>query len=139
MINTIEIKCFDHMQMDVANIEESVNFYHSVFGFELTEVGLRASTRWAIIGNKNLLFLCMHEYAEGRGIANEGLEITHFGLIVDDFSRCRQKLISHRVRLVYSEDIVYHSSRSVYFFDPNGYKIEISEKQGGGLTPPSYR
>lgn len=137
--NKIEIKCFDHMQMDVANLEESIEFYSNIFGFELTEVGMRASTRWAIIGNKNQLFLCMHEYPEGRGQVNSGLEITHFGLIVDDYSTCRQRLESFNVPLVYSKDVVYHSSRSLYFWDPNGYKIEISEKHGGGLLPPSLQ
>lgn len=139
MKNQIEIKCFDHMQMDVGNLEESIDFYSKVFGFELTEVGLRASTRWAIIGNQNRLFLCMHEYPEGQGLSNEGLEITHFGLIVDDFSTCREKLESLNVPLVYKQDIVYHSSRSIYILDPNGYKLEISEKHGGGLIPPSLR
>lgn len=139
MSNTIEIKCFDHIQLDVANIEESIDFYKNVFGFELTEIGLRSSTRWAIIGNENRLFLCMHEFAEGRGISNPGLEITHFGLIVDDFYTCRDKLKEHKVQLIYQNDIIYHSSRSIYFIDPNGYKIEISEKHGGGLLPPSLK
>lgn len=139
MTNPIEIKCFDHMQMDVANLEESINFYQRVFGFELTEVGMRCSTRWAIIGNKNRLFLCMHEYPQGRGVTNEGLEITHFGLVVDDFASCRDRLKAHGVPLVYNDDVVYHSSRSVYFYDPNGYKIEISQIHGGGLIPPSLK
>lgn len=139
MNNKIEVKCFDHMQMDVANLEESIEFYARVFGFELTEVGMRSSTRWAIVGNSNKLFLCMHEYQEGKGKINEGLEITHFGLIVDDYSTCRHRLQELGVPLVYANDVIYHSSRSVYFFDPNGYKIEISEKHGGGILPPSLK
>lgn len=138
MLNSlnIEVKCFDHMQMDVANLEESIEFYNKMFGFRLTEIGLRASTRWAIVGNKNNLFLCMHEYPQGKGVVNEGLEITHFGLIVEDFDNCLNQLKSFKVNLAYDYEIHYHSSKSVYFFDPNGYKIEISEKHGGGLTNP---
>lgn len=130
----INIKQFDHIQMDVASLEESLQFYEKVFGFRLVEIGLRASTRWAITGNANGLYLCMHEYPEGRGKANEGLEITHFGLVVEDFDNVQQSLVTLGANLVYQEPVTYHSSRSVYFYDPNGYKIEISEVSGGGLN-----
>ncbi|WP_106767112.1 VOC family protein [Paenibacillus faecalis] len=129
----IVITKFDHIQLDVADIEESVKFYSDVFGFEVKEVGLRALTRWVIVGNENQLFLCMHEFPEGRGVENEGLEITHFGLIVEEFDEVLNRLKSFNVKLFYEEPVQYHSSRSIYFLDPNGYKLEISEYIGGGL------
>jgi catechol 2,3-dioxygenase-like lactoylglutathione lyase family enzyme len=131
--DVIKVLKFDHIQMDVANIEESVDFYHRVFGFTLKEIGLRALVRWAIVGNQSQLYLCMHEYAPGRGVQNEGLEITHFGLIVEDFDTVLERLRRHRVKLFYDYFVQYHSSRSAYFLDPNGYKIEISERVGGGI------
>ncbi|MGV2069015.1 VOC family protein [Agrobacterium sp. 22-226-1] len=129
----ISIKCFDHIQMDVANLEESIEFYRRVFGFSLKEVGLRAMVRWAIIGNEAQLYLCLHEFAEGKGVKNEGLEITHFGLVVDNFDAVLETLKLHNVATAYDHAIQYHSSKSIYFFDPNGYKIEISENRGGGI------
>ncbi|MCK1985994.1 MULTISPECIES: VOC family protein [unclassified Peribacillus] len=129
----IEVDLIDHIQLDVANLEESISFYSKVFGFELIEIGVRATTRWAIVGNKANIFLCMHEFAEGRDIENQGLEITHFGLIVRDFDNTLEKLKSHNVELFYDHLIEYHSSRSIYFRDPNGYKLEISERIGGGI------
>jgi lactoylglutathione lyase len=137
-ISPLEIKVFDHMQMDVADLEESIEFYDRVFGFKIVEIGLRVSTRWAIVGNRYNLYLCMHEYRAGKNIENAGLEITHFGLIVDDFENCMSKLKEFNVKLVYKEPVEYHSSRSVYFLDPNNYKIEISEKPGGGLINPYH-
>ena len=132
----LEIKCFDHIQMDVGDLEESIEFYERVFGFKIVEIGLRVSTRWAIVGNRNNLYLCMHEYKKGKGLPNEGLEITHFGLIVEDFENCMKQLRDLNVPLVYQKPVQYHSSRSVYFLDPNNYKIEISERHGGGLINP---
>ncbi len=130
---SIELLQIDHIQLDVANIEESFHFYRDIFGFELKEVGLRAFVRWMIIGNRSRIYLCMHEYAEGRGVANRGLEITHFGLIAKDFDRVLSRLKKQNVRLLPDYEVQYHSSRSVYFLDPNGYKIEISEHVGGGI------
>lgn len=132
---TIEILDIDHIQLDVANIEESFEFYNRVFGFEIKEVGIRAFVRWMIIGTKSRLYLCMHEYAEGRGVQNDGLEITHFGILVADFDSVLDRLRRHGVTRLPDCEVQYHSSRSVYFLDPNGYKIEISERVGGGVDP----
>ena len=131
--NVIDIDLIDHIQLDVADLEESIDFYSKVFGFELIEIGVRATTRWAIVGNKANIFLCMHEFAAGRGVENQGLEITHFGLIVKDFDNTLEKLRNHNVKLFYDHLVEYHSSRSIYFLDPNGYKLEISERIGGGI------
>jgi lactoylglutathione lyase len=127
---------FDHMQMDVANLEESLEFYRTLFGFELKELGVRNLVRWAIVGNQHNMYLCMHEFAAGRGVANDGLEITHFGLIVEDFDTVYDRLKAAGLRMVYDGPLEYHSSRSVYFYDPNNYKIEISEFDGGGIDRP---
>lgn len=129
----IVVSHIDHIQMDVLNLEESISFYRDHFGFSLVEIGMRQLTRWAIVGTESGVFLCMHEYPEGRGQKNAGCEITHFGLVVAEFSTLESRLREAGVRLVYERPVEYHSSRSVYFMDPNGYKIEISEKSGGGL------
>ncbi|UBH16592.1 VOC family protein [Macrococcus armenti] len=134
MAEKIEVKLIDHIQLDVGNLEESIDFYERVFNFKLIEIGVRATTRWAIVGNENQIFLCMHEYKEGIGIPNEGLEITHFGFIVDNFNTTLNRLKNLEVQLFYNHTVDYHSSRSIYFLDPNGYKLEISERVGGGLN-----
>jgi catechol 2,3-dioxygenase-like lactoylglutathione lyase family enzyme len=132
-IMPISVTRFDHIQMEVSNLDESIRFYEEVFGFEKKEAGLRRMVRWVILGNKDKLYLCLHEYANRAGIENEGLEITHVGFIVDDFDSALQKLKSHHVKLPDGDITQYHSSRSIYFLDPNGYKIEISEFNGGGI------
>ncbi len=129
----IHILDIDHIQLDVANIEESYEFYNRVFGFEIKEVGIRAFVRWMIIGVPSKLYLCMHEFSDGRGVENKGLEITHFGILVQDFDNVRSQLHQHNVKLFPDYEVQYRSSRSVYFLDPNGYKVEISEHVGGGI------
>lgn len=131
----IRILGVDHIQLDVADIEESLEFYARVFGFEIKEVGIRAFTRWMTIGANKALYLCMHEYAEGRNVKNDGLEITHFGILVEDFDHVLAQLREHKVKLLPDYEVNYHSSRSVYFLDPNNYKVEISEKYGGAIEP----
>ncbi|MEI8633006.1 VOC family protein [Vibrio sp. PP-XX7] len=47
MYEQLNVVCFDHIQMDVASLEESISFYKNVFGFELKEIGVRAMNRWS--------------------------------------------------------------------------------------------
>ncbi|WP_214482834.1 VOC family protein [Bacillus sp. SM2101] len=129
----INITKIDHIQMDVGNLEENIEFYRKVFNFEIKEMGVRATTRWAIIGNSAKIYLCMHENEEATDKPVEGLRITHFGLIVEDFDSVIDRLKAFNVPLFYDDFVEYHSSRSVYFKDPNGYKIEISEFVGGNI------
>ncbi|CDL81853.1 VOC family protein [Xenorhabdus szentirmaii] len=134
-ITPINVTRFDHIQMEVANLDESIRFYEEIFGFKKKEAGLRRMVRWVILGNESKLYLCLHEYTDRAGIENAGLEITHVGFIVDDFDSVLHKLKYHNVKLPDGDITQYHSSRSIYFLDPNGYKVEISEFNGGGIDP----
>jgi lactoylglutathione lyase len=127
-----EIQGFDHMQMEVRDLEESIEFYRRHFGFEIHQVGVRMARRWAIVGTRGS-FLALHEDKAKATQAAAGIRITHFGLVTGDFLGTRAQLADAGVRLEPDEVIEYEGSRSFYFFDPNGYKIEISEVWGGGL------
>jgi catechol 2,3-dioxygenase-like lactoylglutathione lyase family enzyme len=134
---SIEIIRFDHAQIEVSDLERSVSFYSEIFGFRVVELGLRRLTRWVVLGNQQELFLCLHEVVGVAGKRNEGLEITHVGLIVKDFDVVMRKLCEKNVELPEGAQVNYHSSRSIYFLDPDGFKFEISEYVGGGMTVPA--
>ena len=133
----IEFRGFDHMQLEVRDLEESLAFYRRHFGFELRQVGLRLGRRWAIVGVAGY-FLSLHEDRAKARVGAAGIRITHFGLITGDFLAARAHLVEAGVRVDPPEALIeYDGSRSFYFFDPSGHKVEVSEVWGGGLGEPA--
>lgn len=58
---------------------------------------------------------------------------------LNDKRKASMKFVELNVKLFYNYEVEYHSSRSVYFIDPNNYKLEISEYIGGGINKPRKR
>jgi lactoylglutathione lyase len=58
--------------------------------------------------------------------------INHVGFHIDNFDEVVEKCKSMNITMPYGV-IEWESSRSVYIIDPNGYEVELSEVQGGGL------
>lgn len=129
----IELRGIDHVQMEVRDLEESIAFYERHFGFTVRQQGLRLGKRWVIAGAGNT-FLSLHEDRVKARQPAAGIRLTHFGLIPADFPAARDHLAAAGVRLDPAEGVIeYEGSRSFYFFDPNGYKVEVSEVWGGDL------
>lgn len=132
----IEIKTIDHLNIKVANLNKSIDFYQKVFGFEVKErkVSQKSGQDYAIVGlsNKLLLVLC-----EDSADLSE-TRLNHFGINVVDFDAALSTIKSKKVTVVdYGGDddkvITYDDSRSIYIQDPDGYEIELSSNFGGGL------
>ena len=131
MQNIIGLVGIDHVQFEVRDLDVTADFYARLFGFQKVEVGIRLGLRWAIISIPTLS-LALHERPLGFGKPNPGLKITHFGIVVKEFEKSWKVLQKSDVLLdPKSDPIQYDSSRSFYFFDPDGHKIEVSEKWGG--------
>ncbi|EOX4423235.1 VOC family protein [Vibrio alginolyticus] len=124
----------DHVQFAVKNIEDTVDFYRDHFDFEIVDIGLRCNNRWCIIKHPEYeVALCMIEEKDFISARSDGEQIYHFGLVVDDFIGIRNKL-KKSVKIEPENSLaLYDKSSSFYFYDINGYKIEISEKLCGGL------
>lgn len=132
-MSAVDVQALDHVQMEVADLEESQAFYERHLGLKLFETGLRFGLRWAIIGKPGSIFLCLHENKGNAGKKNAGIKITHFGIVVRDFEGAQRHFASAAIKLDPPNGFVsYERSRSFYFFDPNGYKVEVSEHWGGG-------
>lgn len=127
----ISVTGVDHINMNVKDLEATKKFYRDVFGFEEKEGGVRGGTRWAIIGAPGRIYLAIYEVGEAE-MAEQPLQINHFGLHVEDFEGVKRQLETAGVR--YDHEADYGASRSIYIIDPNGYEIELSEKRAGGLS-----
>tara|TARA_B100000315_G_C14475475_1_gene540395 strand:- start:718 stop:1053 length:336 start_codon:yes stop_codon:yes gene_type:complete len=111
--------------MIVRNLQESIEFYRELFGFEIRKEQPEQDS--VIIGNDTVK-LCIYE--------DPGLEIgegiSHFGFHVENFNDIITKCQEMNISMPYGT-VPWEHSRSVYIIDPSGYEIELSEIAGGGL------
>ena len=125
-MTTLSALSIDHVNMTVKNLQESVEFYGKLFGFEVREDQPDQDSK--IIGNDTIK-LCLYEDPE---MSPEG-GISHFGFHVENFGEIVRVCKSLGVEVLYGGEVSWKSSLSVYIKDPNGYVIELSNIQGGGL------
>ncbi|MBT3584539.1 MAG: VOC family protein [Halobacteriovoraceae bacterium] len=129
----LQISGIDHLNLNIVNLDKSIEFYNKVLGFEIKEEGTSPSgSPYAIIGSSERAYLCLYQNLESplsedrdkRYLNHLGFNITNF----DDVKKSLKEL-GVNIDLEYG----YENSRSIYITDPNGLEIELSEKFGGGL------
>ena len=124
-MTTLNATSIDHVNMAVKNLDESVGFYSELFGFEVRKEQPERDSK--IIGT-NTIKLCLYE---DPGVVKQG-GIAHFGLAIENFEDMVAKCEAMGIEMPYGV-VEWEKSRSVYISDPNGYELELSERQGGGL------
>ena len=124
-MTTLNATSIDHVNMAVNNLDESVAFYGELFGFEVCKEQPEHHSK--IIGNDTIK-LCLYE--DPSAVKQGG--IAHFGFAIDNFEDVVAKCVKMGVETPYGV-IEWEKSRSVYISDPDGYELELSERQGGGL------
>ncbi len=121
----------DHVNMNVKNLTQSVEFYKNLFGFEIRKADNspnKLDVPSQIIGNDSIK-LCLYEDPQ---MSTSG-GIAHFGFHVANFDQIMDKCKELNVEVLYGGPVEFEKSRSVYIKDPSGYDIEVSEVSGGGL------
>ena len=125
MANELNALSIDHVNMTVRSLAKSVEFYAKLFGFvEKKDQSEEASK---IIGNETIK-LCLYE--DPDLVIGDGLN--HFGFHVENFEDIVEKCEAMGISMPYGV-VQWEKSRSVYIVDPNGYEVELSEVNGGGL------
>jgi catechol-2,3-dioxygenase len=120
----------DHINLSVANLQASIEWYKKVFGFELVESGnTPRGTPWGIVAFNDSM-ICMTEYP-AKILADQYQDpsihrIDHFGIRVSDLERWKQILQEYQLKLYYRGMVEYPDSRSWYVHDPSGHEIEVS-------------
>lgn len=126
----LDATSIDHVNMKVKNLEQSVEFYKNLFGFEVKQEDNpnKIDAPSKIIGNDSIK-LCMYEVPD---MSPEG-GIAHFGFNISNFSEVIKKCEELGVKILYGGVVDWEKSKSVYIVDPSGYEIELGEVSGGGL------
>jgi len=118
----------DHLNMEVTNINESLEFYNQLFGFTVLKEQPEENSK--IIGNEKVK-LCLYEIEEFHGYTKKGFH--HFGLHIENFDDVMHKCAEMGIEIFYGGPLKWEKSTSIYIKDPNGYEIELTEVFGGGL------
>lgn len=129
----LNFKNFDHININVSNLKESIKFYQKVFNFEVKEEGQNGFGKpYAIIGISQKGFLCLYENSVG---VND--RYNHIGFYIEDLPSKIEELNASGVEIIpYGDEqgiVNYPKSISVYIKDPDGNNIELSSQFGGGL------
>jgi lactoylglutathione lyase len=122
----MSVKQLDHLNMFVKNLEETIDWYKRVFGFQLVEGGSRNDVYWAIIKGGDAM-LCIYErpdlhYPEKGTVG----AVNHFGLRITDRDKWEQVVKNESLELTSDGPVRYPHSWSWYVKDPTGYEIEIA-------------
>ncbi len=127
---TLKATSIDHVNMKVKNLNQSVEFYKNLFGFEIKqeENQNKIDVPSKIIGNDTIK-LCMYEVPD---MSPEG-GIAHFGFNIANFDDVIVKCKEFGVQILYGGIVDWEKSKSVYIVDPSGYEIELGQVSGGGL------
>lgn len=135
----MHLKNIDHLNLTVANFEETVAWYGRIFGFELVEEGMQDETRWGVIRQGEVM-LCIYQFEDGRfedrfALREMGLHgINHFGLRITDRKAWEGTITREDLKVLYGGPIRWAHSTSWYVTDPTGWEIEIALWDGDVIS-----
>ena len=127
------IKGFDHLNLTVSDFDETVDWYHRVFGFRIVEEDVTDGVRWGILRSGDQM-LCIYEHNrrefwDRHELKRKGIHgISHFGFRIEDEKEWLATLQREDITPVTWD---YPHSKSWYVADPTGYEIEVALWKNG--------
>lgn len=125
------VKHLDHLNLTVRDLEESLEWYGRVLGFERVEGGVQDGTPWAIARSGDAL-LCLYEHPDYRFLENDDRRgagthgMNHFGLRITDPEAWERTVEREAVPVHYGGAVSWPHSTAWYISDPTGYEIEVA-------------
>lgn len=132
----MNVQYLDHLNLSVANFDETVAWYGRVFGFELMEEDVQNGVRWGTLRAGEAL-LCVYEMPDrlppdsDTRKTQEHHGIAHFGLRVADAKQWEETVEREGVEVLYGGAVDWPFSTSWYIVDPTGYEIEVAHWHAG--------
>ena len=127
----MQLRNIDHLNLTVADFEETVAWYNRVFGFELVEEDVQDGIRWGVIRQGDVM-LCIYQFEDCRhedrfAMRRMGLHgINHFGLRITDRAAWEEIIDRKKIEVLYDGLVRWPHSTSWYVSDPTGYEIEVA-------------
>ena len=117
----------EHANVTVKDLEQSIDFYRDLMGFEVRWRGTVSSGSPAAHVGTDRFYLALFEASRDgefdRDYESPGLN--HVGFVVDDLDAKRRKLADLGLDVHLEGE--YEPGRRFYFYDPNGLEVELVE------------
>ena len=124
----INIQSIDHAAINCRDLSKSLEFYTKILGLKITEREYsKPGIEYFLDCGVSLIGLIQGKESEGvHLLANEGIGGNHVSFLVraQDFDATLAHLEAHRVKIAFSKK--REKSWSIYFYDPDGNKLEIT-------------
>lgn len=129
-----------HVALNVTDIARSIDFYRSIFGFELLGQSTEPGREYAFLGRGDQLVLTL--WQQSRADFSPSLPgLHHLAFNVDSLSDVEAALAylrEHDVPLIYDTVLAHMpglSSGGIFFTDPDGIRIELCTASGLDAHP----
>lgn len=123
-----------HVAIAVNSIEESVRFYHEVFGYEVTVKGERLDigVQFVMLKNKEGNIVEFFEHLKPQPLTANLMDfsavgIKHLAFSVDDIEAAVEKAVKNGAKVIWPIQKGVSVSRIAFVSDPNGIPIELVE------------
>jgi catechol 2,3-dioxygenase len=132
----IQLKKIGHVLLRVADLQQSKVFYRDVLGFRVAEEDPNHGGVFMTLGDDfHTLDLVQHPSPERAerpggtplGVAHTAFQVASYEALGEAYSN----LLEHGVKIDRAMDHV--NQRSIYFFDPDGNRLEIYYEMSGAL------
>ena len=119
----------NHVAITVSDLEKSAEFYQNVLGLKLLEIRPEKSAMLGD-GHVGLLGMLLSPNVLVSGIDHFGFTFLDSEFFRDYTQKIKSELSARGI--TYEEKAHHDKSRSLFFRDPNGYKLQLV------YLPPDY-
>lgn len=117
----------EHVNLTVTDLDRSIAFYSDLLDLHVRWKGpIDGDRLGAHVGDDNV-YLALFEASAPGEVDHNYLTpgINHFGFVVDDLAEARERVQRLGASIHLEGD--YDPGRRIYFFDPDGYEVELVE------------
>ena len=115
----------EHVNLTVTDLDRSIAFYSDLLDLHVRWKGpIDADRLGAHVGDDHC-YLALFQATEPGEVDRNYLRpgVNHFGFVVEDLDEARRRVEALGATVHLEGD--YDPGRRIYFFDPDGYEVEL--------------
>lgn len=115
----------EHVNLTVSDLQQSIDFYCQLFDFRVRwRASADAEKQEAHVGSDDMYIAFFQAPRPGAAEPDYNrVGLNHFGIIVDDLGKYRDRLSRLGVEPHYEPE--YTPGRRLYFYDPDHVEVEL--------------
>ncbi len=128
----------EHVNLTVADLQRSVDFYTRVFGFAVRWQGETSDGKPAAHVGDDRSYLALFQARDTTPLERKSYDrigLNHFGFVVNDIDAIKKRL--REAGITHHSEQTYDPGRHVYFLDPDGIEVELVQYAQGESSIPA--